>query len=63
MAWQMAATGLFASKKCRTIESTRRFSRMYSGARPPGKTKASYCSAFTSSNVAFSEKLWPGFSL
>lgn len=33
------------------------------GPRPPGMTRASYCSGFTSANVALSVKLWPGFSL
>jgi hypothetical protein len=39
--WQMEARGLFASAKWRTIFRTSWFRRMYSGARPPGITRAS----------------------
>ena len=59
----MAAMGLSASAKCRTIAMTSAFNRRYSGARPPDTTNASYAAASTSANVAFKPKLCPGFSL
>ena len=41
--WQSAAMGLSACAKWRTISSTFAFRRRYSGARPPGMTRPSYC--------------------
>ena len=40
--WQMAAIGFLAAAKCWTISITRGVRRKYSGARPPGMTRASY---------------------
>ncbi len=54
--------GFFAELKWRTISRTRELRRRYSGARPPGMTRASYDSGFMSSKVALSAKLWPRFS-
>ncbi len=41
--------GLLARSKERTISSTLGLRRRYSGARPPGTTRASYCAGSTSS--------------
>ena len=59
----IAAIGFFSSAKWRTRRSTSSLRRRYSGARPPGTSRASYSSGRTLLNVAFRVKLCPGFSL
>ena len=50
-AWHSWATGWSVPMKWRTIRCTSGSLRMYSGARPPGMTSATYCAGSTSANA------------